>query len=324
MDKKVSAEFRYRQLLNKKVSIRELIFILLFVMCLTPMVSAPMALLLGIIVAQWIGHPFLTLNHKLTQLMLQVSIVGLGFGMQVDTVIQTGKQGFFLTLLVMLGTLSLGHVLGNLFKLERGTAYLIAVGTAICGGSAIAAVAPAIKANEKQISMVLGTVFLLNALALFVFPTVGRILDLSQTQFGLWCAVAIHDTSSVVGAASKYGSEALEVATTVKLTRALWIIPISFLSSLAFKSNGTKVKFPYFIALFILVIILNSYVPWFQSIETYMVAISKIGLTLTLFLIGASMSRDVLLSVGLKAILQGIVLWLCLSIPVLVYIYFCF
>ena len=324
MDKKVSAEFRYRQLLNKKVSIRELIFILLFVMCLTPMVSAPMALLLGIIVAQWIGHPFLTLNHKLTQLMLQVSIVGLGFGMQVDTVIQTGKQGFFLTLLVMLGTLSLGHVLGNLFKLERGTAYLIAVGTAICGGSAIAAVAPAIKANEKQISMALGTIFLLNALALFVFPTVGRILDLSQTQFGLWCAVAIHDTSSVVGAASKYGSEALEVATTVKLTRALWIIPISFLSSLAFKSNGTKVKFPYFIALFILVIILNSYVPWFQSIETYMVAISKIGLTLTLFLIGASMSRDVLLSVGLKAILQGIVLWLCLSIPVLVYIYFCF
>lgn len=250
MDKKVSAESWYRQLLNKKVSIRELIFILLFVMCLTPMVSAPMALLLGIIVAQWIGHPFLTLNHKLTQLMLHVSIVGLGFGMQVDTVIQTGKQGFFLTLLVMLGTLSLGHVLGNLFKLERGTAYLIAVGTAICGGSAIAAVAPAIKANEKQISMALGTVFLLNALALFVFPTVGRILDLSQTQFGLWCAVAIHDTSSVVGAASKYGSEALEVATTVKLTRALWIIPISFLSSLAFKSNGTKVKFPYFIALF--------------------------------------------------------------------------
>lgn len=256
--------------------------------------------------------------------MLHVSIVGLGFGMQVDTVIQTGKQGFFLTLLVMLGTLSLGHVLGNLFKLERGTAYLIAVGTAICGGSAIAAVAPAIKANEKQISMALGTVFLLNALALFVFPTVGRILDLSQTQFGLWCAVAIHDTSSVVGAASKYGSEALEVATTVKLTRALWIIPISFLSSLAFKSNGTKVKIPYFIALFILVIILNSYVPWVQSIGAYMVAISKIGLTLTLFLIGASMSRDVLLSVGLKAILQGIVLWLCLSIPVLVYIYFCF
>ncbi|MNE35105.1 hypothetical protein D3C80_1288490 [compost metagenome] len=243
--------------------------------------------------------------------------------MHIDSAIQTGKDGFLLTVISIIGTLSLGYILGRLLKLEKLTAYLITVGTAICGGSAIAAVSPTVKANEKQISVALGTIFVLNALALFVFPVIGRALDLSQTQFGLWCAVAIQDTSSVVGAASKYGTEALQVATTVKLTRALWIIPISLLSALAFNTKGTRIKIPYFIGLFILAIILNSYSPFFQEIGTYVVHISKVGLTLTLFLIGASLSRDLLLSVGYKAILQGLVLWLCLAIPVLLYIYFC-
>lgn len=314
---------RYKHILNKKITIREIIFILLLILCLTPVVSAPLALLLGIIVAQWIGHPFLAVNHKATQILLQLSVVGLGFGMQIDSAIQTGKDGFLLTVISIIGTLSLGYVLGKLLKLEKLTAYLITVGTAICGGSAIAAVSPTVKANEKQISVALGTIFVLNALALFVFPVIGRALDLSQTQFGLWCAVAIQDTSSVVGAASKYGTEALQVATTVKLTRALWIIPISLLSALAFNTKGTRIKIPYFIGLFVLAIILNSYIPFFQEIGTYVVHISKVGLTLTLFLIGASLSRDVLLSVGYKAILQGLVLWLSLAIPVLIYIYFC-
>jgi len=314
---------RYKHILNKKITIREIIFILLLILCLTPVVSAPLALLLGIIVAQWIGHPFLAVNHKATQILLQLSVVGLGFGMHIDSAIQTGKDGFLLTVISIIGTLSLGYILGKLLKLEKLTAYLITVGTAICGGSAIAAVSPTVKANEKQISVALGTIFVLNAIALFVFPVIGRFLDLSQTQFGLWCAVAIQDTSSVVGAASKYGAEALQVATTVKLTRALWIIPISLLSALAFNTKGTRIKIPYFIGLFILAIILNSYVPFFQGIGTYVVHISKVGLTLTLFLIGASLSRDVLLSVGYKAILQGLLLWLCLAIPVLLYIYFC-
>ena len=314
---------RYKHILNKKITIREIIFILLLILCLTPIVSAPLALLLGIIVAQWIGHPFLAVNHKATQILLQLSVVGLGFGMHIDSAIQTGKDGFLLTVISIIGTLSLGYILGKLLKLEKLTAYLITVGTAICGGSAIAAVSPTVKANEKQISVALGTIFVLNAIALFVFPVIGRFLDLSQTQFGLWCAVAIQDTSSVVGAASKYGAEALQVATTVKLTRALWIIPISLLSALAFNTKGTRIKIPYFIGLFILAIILNSYVPFFQGIGTYVVHISKVGLTLTLFLIGASLSRDVLLSVGYKAILQGLLLWLCLAIPVLLYIYFC-
>lgn len=314
---------RYKHILNKKITIREIIFILLLILCLTPVVSAPLALLLGIIVAQWIGHPFLAVNHKAMQILLQLSVVGLGFGMQIDSAIQTGKDGFLLTVISIIGTLSLGYILGKLLKLEKLTAYLITVGTAICGGSAIAAVSPTVKANEKQISVALGTIFVLNAIALFVFPIIGRALDLSQTQFGLWCAVAIQDTSSVVGAASKYGTEALQVATTVKLTRALWIIPISLLSALAFNTKGTRIKIPYFIGLFVLAIILNSYIPFFQGIGTYVVHISKVGLTLTLFLIGASLSRDVLLSVGYKAILQGLVLWLCLAIPVLLYIYFC-
>jgi len=314
---------RYKHILNKKITIREIIFILLLILCLTPVVSAPLALLLGIIVAQWIGHPFLAVNHKATQILLQLSVVGLGFGMHIDSAIQTGKDGFLLTVISIIGTLSLGYILGKLLKLEKLTAYLITVGTAICGGSAIAAVSPTVKANEKQISVALGTIFVLNAIALFVFPVIGRFLDLSQTQFGLWCAVAIQDTSSVVGAASQYGTEALQVATTVKLTRALWIIPISLLSALAFNTKGTRIKIPYFIGLFILAIILNSYVPFFQGIGTYVVHISKVGLTLTLFLIGASLSRDVLLSVGYKAILQGLLLWLCLAIPVLLYIYFC-
>lgn len=323
MYKKVTPTIRYKHILNKKITIREIIFILLLILCLTPVVSAPLALLLGIIVAQWIGHPFLAVNHKATQILLQLSVVGLGFGMHIDSAIQTGKDGFLLTVISIIGTLSLGYILGKLLKLEKLTAYLITVGTAICGGSAIAAVSPTVKANEKQISVALGTIFVLNALALFVFPVIGRALDLSQTQFGLWCAVAIQDTSSVIGAASKYGTEALQVATTVKLTRALWIIPISLLSALAFNTKGTRIKIPYFIGLFILAIILNSYSPFFQEIGTYVVHISKVGLTLTLFLIGASLSRDVLLSVGYKAILQGLVLWLCLAIPVLLYIYFC-
>ena len=322
MYKKAGFTARYNYLLNRKVSVREILFILLFILCLTPMVSAPLALLLGILVAQWIGHPFLAVNHKATQILLQFSVVGLGFGMHIDSAIQTGRDGFLLTVISIIGTLLLGFVLAKFLKLEKLTAYLITVGTAICGGSAIAAVSPAVKANEKQISVALGTIFVLNAIALFVFPVIGRALDLSQTQFGLWCAVAIQDTSSVVGAASKYGTEALQVATTVKLTRALWIILIALLSAFAFNTKGAGIKIPYFIGLFILAIILNSYIPFFQEIGTHVVHISKIGLTLTLFLIGASLSKDVILSVGYKAILQGLLLWLCLAVPVLLYIYY--
>ena len=203
--------------------------------------------------------------------------------------------------------------MGKLLKIDKKTSYLVSAGTAICGGSAIAAISPIIKAAEKQISVALGTIFILNSIALFLFPVIGHWLHLSQTEFGLWCAIAIHDTSSVVGAAGKYGSQALEVATTVKLARALWIIPVAFISSFIFKNRGGKIKIPYFIGLFILAMIANTYLPVVQSISMYLVAIARSGLTLTLFLIGCGLSRKVLQSVGFKPLVQGVVLWVLIS-----------
>jgi uncharacterized integral membrane protein (TIGR00698 family) len=203
--------------------------------------------------------------------------------------------------------------MGKFLKIEKKTSYLISGGTAICGGSAIAAISPVIKAEEKQISVALGTIFILNSIALFLFPVIGKALNLSQTQFGLWCAIAIHDTSSVVGAASKYGTQALEVATTVKLARALWIIPVAFLSTLIFKNKGGKIKIPYFIGFFVLAMIVNTYVPFVQRYSHYVTGIAKAGLTLTLFLIGCGLSRKLLQSVGFKPLIQGVGLWVIIS-----------
>ncbi|MBS7565681.1 putative sulfate exporter family transporter [Mucilaginibacter sp. SMC90] len=296
---------------------RKVIFILCVSVCLTPFVSPAIALLLGLAVAQLSGHPYLHLNHKATHLLLQVSVVGLGFGMNVHSAMQAGKEGILFTIASISSTLLFGFLIGKWLKIEKKTSYLISNGTAICGGSAIAAISPVIKAEEKQISVALGCVFILNSVALFVFPVIGHYFNLSQTQFGLWCAIAIHDTSSVVGAASKYGAHALEVATTVKLARALWIVPIAFFSTFLFKNNSKKVVIPYFIGLFILAMIANTYLPVVKLISPYMVMIAKAGLTLTLFLIGAGLSRQVLASVGLKPLLQGVVLWILISVSAL-------
>lgn len=304
-----------KKILDRSITTRELIFILSLVSCLSPFISPPLALLLGIVVAQFTGHPYLHLNHKATHLLLQISVVGLGFAMNIDTAMKAGRNGILFTVVSIFGVLLLGYIFGKILKINKETSFLISVGTAICGGSAIAAVSPVINANEKQISVALGTIFILNSVALILFPIVGHMLQLSQTQFGLWCAIAIQDTSSVVGAASKYGNEALQVATTVKLTRALWIIPIAFFSSVIFKSKNAKVKIPYFIGLFIVAIILNTYIPFFQRAGSYIVSISKMGMTITLFLIGAGLSRTVLASVGFKPILQGIILWILIALP---------
>jgi uncharacterized integral membrane protein (TIGR00698 family) len=269
------------------------------------------------LVAQLIGHPYLHLNHKATQLLLQMSVVGLGFGMNVHTALQAGKEGVLFTIASISTTLLFGYLLGKWLKIERKTSHLISSGTAICGGSAIAAISPVIRAEEKQISVALGCVFILNSIALFVFPVVGHYFTLSQTQFGLWCALAIHDTSSVVGAASKYGTHALEIATTVKLARALWIIPVSFASAFLFKNSSKKISIPYFIGLFILVMICNTYIPAVTMIAPFITIIAKAGLTLTLFLIGAGLSRKVLVSVGFRPLLQGFILWAAISVTAL-------
>jgi uncharacterized integral membrane protein (TIGR00698 family) len=249
---------------------------------------------------------------------LQFSVVGLGFGMNVHNAVSAGKEGFLFTIISIVSTLILGTFLGKWFKTDKKTSHLISCGTAICGGSAIAAIAPVIKSNEKQTSVALGVIFILNSVALFLFPAVGHWLDLSQKEFGLWCAIAIHDTSSVVGAASKFGPEALQIATTVKLARALWIIPVALITAYIFKNKSGKIKIPYFIGLFILAMIANTYLPQMESVAPHLVSVSKIGLTVTLFLIGAGLNRNVLKSVGLKPLAQGVLLWTFIAIATLI------
>lgn len=293
---------------------RKIIFLALAALCLAPFMSPPLALVLGLIIAQTIEHPYLHLNHQATNLLLKVSVVGLGFGMNIFSAMQAGKEGVLFTIVSIFSVLTLGFLAGKWMKIDQKTSFLISAGTAICGGSAIAALSPVMKAEEKQISVALGTVFILNSIALFIFPVIGHALHLSQTQFGLWCAIAIHDTSSVVGAASKYGAVALQVATTVKLARALWIIPVAFGTAFMFKSDQTKVKIPYFIGLFILAMIANTYLPFVKNLAPYLVGIAKAGLTLTLFLIGSGLSFKVIKAVGTKPLLQGVFLWTIISI----------
>ncbi len=253
------------------------------------------------------------MNHRAINWLLKISVVGLGFGMNVFSAVQAGRQGILFTVASIVTVLTLGIIAGRYLKIDKKTSFLISAGTAICGGSAIAALSPVIKADEKQVSVAMGAIFILNSIALFVFPFIGHRLHLSQTQFGLWCAIAIHDTSSVVGAASHYGSQALQVATTVKLTRALWIIPLAFFTAFLFKTENKQVKVPYFIGFFILAMVLNTYVPFIKPIVPYLTGLAKTGLTLTLFLIGSGLSLKVLKSVGVLPLLQGIIIWLLIS-----------
>lgn len=292
---------------------RQIIFILVALCCLFPFMSPPLALLLGLVIAQVMDHPFLHLNHQATNWLLKLAVIGLGFSMNLSFALKAGKEGFLFTVASIFGVLTLGFILGKLFKTERKTSFLISSGTAICGGSAIAALSPVMKAGEKEISAALGIVFILNSAALFIFPGIGHALHLSQSQFGIWCAIAIHDTSSVVGAASKYGEQALQIATTVKLARALWIIPVAFGTAFFFKTDQKKIKIPYFIGLFILAMLANTYLPAIRPFTPYLVSMAKAGLTLTLYLIGSGLSFKVIKSVGIKPFLQGVILWIAIS-----------
>jgi uncharacterized integral membrane protein (TIGR00698 family) len=298
---------------NDQTTLKKVVFIVALAACFTPFITPPVALLLGIIVANSTGHPFFQYNHKATQMLLQFSVVGLGFGMNVMTAMQTGKDGLLFTTASIFGTLLLGYILGKVLKIERKTSHLISCGTAICGGSAIAAISKVLNTGEKETSMALGTIFILNALALFIFPPIGHWLNLSQHQFGVWSAIAIHDTSSVVGAASKYGDQALQIATTVKLVRALWIVPIAIGTSIVFRRRPSPIRIPYFIVFFIVAMIVGTYVPGMHVVTPVLTAIAKQGLTITLFLIGAGSSYQLIKSVGFMPMLQGIILWVCIS-----------
>ncbi|PTR01624.1 putative integral membrane protein (TIGR00698 family) [Mucilaginibacter yixingensis] len=300
-------------LLNLSPAVRKALFLVCALLCLTPWIGPPEALLLGLAVALISGHPWQQVNHRATQWLLQLSVVGLGFGMNAQSAWKAGSEGLVFAAFSITGTLTLGYFVAKWLGIEKKAAHLIACGTAICGGSAIAAVSPVIKAEEKQTSVALGCVFILNSAALFIFPAIGHALHLNQTQFGLWCAIAIHDTSSVVGAAGKFGTQALQIATTVKLARALWIVPVALLSAFSFKVKTKKVHIPWFILLFIGAMLVNSYIPQFAPIDVCINLAAKAGLTLTLFLIGAGLSKQVLTSVGLKPFMLSVILWLAIS-----------
>jgi uncharacterized integral membrane protein (TIGR00698 family) len=285
-------------------------------------VTPPVALFLGLAFALLCGQAYPKFNKKVSKKLLQYSVVGLGFGMNLHASLASGKEGMMFTIISVIGTMIIGMFIGRkILKVNRDTSYLISSGTAICGGSAIAAVGPVIKAKDSDMSVALATIFVLNAIALFIFPVLGEWLGLSQQEFGTWAAIAIHDTSSVVGAGAAYGEEALQVATTIKLTRALWIIPLALATSVIFKSEGKKISIPWFILWFIVAILLNTYV--LDSVPEVGKAISGLarkGLIITMFFIGASLSTDVLKAVGVKPLLQGVLLWLVISIGSLAYI----
>jgi uncharacterized integral membrane protein (TIGR00698 family) len=299
---------------------RKALFILLIILVLTPYGSPPLALALGLAFALVIGNPFPDISGKPTRLLLQFSVVLLGFGMNLRSIYEAGKDGIVLTVITIFGTLALGYLLGRLLKVRGRISALISTGTAICGGSAIAAAAPGIEAEPEQISISLGTVFVLNAIALFLFPFIGHQLELTQHQFGLWAAIAIHDTSSVVGAAAAYGGEALATATTVKLARALWIAPVAlllmFLYRRRYPNAKAKVAMPWFILLFFLAVAARTYAPlWVQpSVFDALVNLAKAGMTVTLFFIGASLSLDSVLTTRWRPLLQGTILWVVVSV----------
>lgn len=294
----------------------------LAILCLMPMISSPIALILGFLLASFGLLPPTINITSITKTLLSLSIVGLGFGIHLQQAIAISKQSLPLVVGSIVFTLVLGVILTKLLKLEQKTGYLIGAGTAICGGSAIAAVAPAIKAKAEQMAIALACVFVLNSIALFIFPLIGHALALSQYDFGLWSAIAIHDTSSVVGAAASYGDEALEVATTTKLARALWIVPVALVSALLFGGEKKSIRIPGFILAYCAAILISYFLPQFSPVYDVVFAISKRTLVLCLFLIGAGITIKKMRAAGAKPMILAILLWIAIAISSLAYITF--
>lgn len=306
------------------------IFFLALLLAASGMVSPPVALLGGIAYGFAVEHPLRREASSLSKLLLQLSVILLGFGMNLHQVLQVGRSGFLYTAVSITMAVVLGLVLGRVLHVGGKASFLITMGTAICGGSAIAALAPITEANEEEISVSMGTVFVLNSVALLIFPAIGWGLHLSQSQFGLWAALAIHDTSSVVGAAAKYGATALAIGTTVKLARALWIVPVSLLTALFIgrrtsavaNTHKAKIRIPWFIFLFLLASVVSTFLVRFTPVYGQLNHLGRIGLTATLFLIGTGLSKKTLKQVGLRPLLQGVLLWLLVGCASLAAIYF--
>jgi len=295
-------------------ALRVAIFVAAVAFCLTPWASPPIALALGLAIALTIGQPLpRQTTSRATKLLLQASVVGLGFAANLHTIIDAGRDGILFTIATIAGTLILGYLLGRAMKIERTTAHLISSGTAICGGSAIAAVGPVLGATDEEMSVSLGTVFILNSIALFIFPPIGHALQMTQRQFGIWSAIAIHDTSSVVGAAQRFGIEAQKIATTVKLTRALWIVPLTLATAAAFRKRSARIAIPWFIGYYVVASVLRTYGVLPVAICDDIAMLGRLGLTVTLFLIGAGLSRKAIAAVGPRPLLLGVILWIAIS-----------
>ena len=311
-----------KSLTDSKWQKRDLVFISAACLCLSPVISSPLALVIGFTLSLLGLIPKRINVNLLTKKLLAVSIVGLGFGINLDHAIAASSDAFGLIIMSLISTLIIGYFLTKRLGIDPKTGHLIASGTAICGGSAIAAVAPAINAQEEQTSIALATIFILNSVALFLFPFVGHLLNMSQHAFGVWCAIAIHDTSSVVGAASAYGNEALLIATTLKLARALWIIPVAFISALLFKGDNKKISVPLFIIFYCLAMLSAYYLPQFSAFYEGIFAVSKRTLILSLFLIGSAISFEKIKGAGASPMLLGILLWIIIATSSLLYIQF--
>jgi uncharacterized integral membrane protein (TIGR00698 family) len=291
------------------------------ILAATGLFSPAIALLGGLIYGLTFAHPFQAESSNVTRFLLQGSVVALGFGMNLHEVLHAGRSGFVYTAVSITAALLLGLGLGYVTHVAEKPSFLISAGTAICGGSAIAAVGPIVEASQEEMAVSLGAVFILNSVALFVFPVVGFALHLSESQFGLWSALAIHDTSSVVGATAKYGPIALAIGTTIKLARALWIVPLSVVTAVAFKSKA-RIQWPWFILLFCIAALLNTLLPRFHPSFGALNHMGKLGLTVTLFLIGASLNRETLRKVGIRPLLQGLTLWIVVGASTLALILF--
>jgi uncharacterized membrane protein YadS len=336
----------------------KIIFALALVLCFTGLLSPPIALTVGILFGLSFKHPYISESRGIARTLLQCSVVALGFGMNLHEVLKAGHSGFIYTALGISFALLVGLALGKILQVRGNSSFLITTGTAICGGSAIAAIGPILQANEEEMAVSLGTVFILNSIALLIFPPIGNALHLSQSQFGLWAALAIHDTSSVVGAATKYGPPAVVIATTVKLARALWIVPLALVTAAVTRSRfrnsaasatadsrsrnapagpdadsrvrnapvgdvidrGPRIQFPWFILFFVLAALANTYLPALPSATKTFFTLGRLGLTATLFLIGSGISRSTLKEVGWRPLLLGVLLWIGVGITSLYFI----
>ncbi len=297
----------------------KILFFLALVLSFLGLLSPPVALTIGILFGLCFTHPYAGVARTSAKILLQVCVVALGFGMNLHEVLKAGRSGFVYTALGISFALLAGLALGKVLRVRGNSSFLITTGTAICGGSAIAAIGPILHADDEEMSVSLGTVFILNSVALLIFPPIGGALHLSQTQFGLWAALAIHDTSSVVGAAAKYGPQALVIGTTVKLARALWIVPLA-LATAALKHSKSKIQFPWFILFFCLAAIFNTYFPAISPFSHSLFTLGRFGLTATLFLIGTGISRATLKEVGWRPLLLGVLLWAVVGITSLYFI----